>query len=471
LLCCMYPEQGFRQVEKLMARQPKPGFLPIATSTQRPAKNEKPWKTLFMAYFTGAENGRFDLGRVFTVILAALLVAMIALTWLPAHISANLIVPGEIILIIIAVIINGRIYKRQPPHASQYIVASLVLQVVIIEVSNWVDPSNSLFFQYFALPFQVYRFFGDKAGLRVSILTWFAYAIHSLFVFKEFQIYLLALLAGTLAMVMLVSKYRQDLRERVERERREQLLQELEVSHRQLKAYSEQIEELATIEERNRLAREIHDSLGHYLTAINIQLEKAMLQHDDKPDEAMQTISETKRLASEALQDVRRSVATLREQAVPTFSVVENLGRLVVEVRNNHHFELKLEIEGSEQDFSNQILQTLYRVAQEGLTNIEKYASPESVLVRLELGKTEARLLIQDDGAGFDTARLRKPGRGGLLGGYGLQGIRERLELVGGSFELVSAPGSGTTLRVTAPKDPFKIHSVKKAAVAVAGNL
>ncbi|HEX2909196.1 MAG TPA: sensor histidine kinase, partial [Chloroflexia bacterium] len=238
-----------------------------------------------------------------------------------------------------------------------------------------------------------------------------------------------------------------------------QLLAELEISHRQLKAYAEQIEELATIEERNRLAREIHDSLGHYLTAINIQLEKAMLQHDDRPEEAMQTISDTKRLASEALQDVRRSVATLREQAQPAFSIVEKLNTLVDDVRNNNHFEIKLVIEGSEENFSNRILQTLYRVAQEGLTNIQKYARPRQVLVRLELAKTEAHLLIQDDGAGFDVTKLLKPGQV-RLGGYGLQGIRERLELVGGNFKLESSPGSGTTLRVTAPKDPFQSHTL-----------
>jgi signal transduction histidine kinase len=438
-----------------MERQSKPGA--DAAHNTRPAENSGPgaWKTYFMG-----ETGRPDLSRITTSVLMVALVLIILLTWLPAHLGENLIVPGEAIILLGSIVANGLIYKLRPPRARETILGILVFQSVIIELCSWLFPSSGIFFQYFVLPFQVYRFFSEKAGVRVAVLAWFAYVFHSILFYKDFQSLLLTLIAGTLGMVLLVTRYRLTLRERIERERREQLLQELEVSHRQLKAYAAQIEEMATIEERNRLAREIHDSLGHYLTAINIQLEKALLQHDDKPDEAMQTISDTKRLASEALQDVRRSVATLREQGIPTFSLVDQLRKLTDEVRNNNGFALKLVIEGDEQNFSNQVLQTLYRVAQEGLTNIQKYANAQHVLVRLELAKTEARLLIQDDGAGFDPAKLQNAGKK-QLGGYGLQGIRERLELVGGNFELDSAPGVGTALQVTAPKDPFQSPALK----------
>jgi signal transduction histidine kinase len=440
-----------------MERQSKPGSDATnnARTAENPGKITDAWKT----YLTG-ETGRPDLSRITTIVLATALVLTILLTWLPTHLGENLILPGEALFLMGSVILNTRIYKWRPPHAREIILGSLVFQAIIIELCCWLFPSSGIFFQYFVLPFQVYRFFNEKAGIRVAVVVWLAFTIHSLLAFNDIQNLLLTLIAGTLGTVLLVTRYRQTVRERIERERREQLLAELEVSHRQLKAYAEQIEELATIEERNRLAREIHDSLGHYLTAINIQLEKALLQHDDKPDEAMQTISDTKRLASEALQDVRRSVATLREQGSPTFSLVAQLHKLTDDVRNNNRFGLKLVIEGDEQNFSNQVLQTLYRVAQEGLTNIQKYANAQHVLVRLELAKAEARLLIQDDGAGFDPAKLQNAGKR-RLGGYGLQGIRERLELVGGNFELDSAPGSGTALQVTAPKDPFQSPALK----------
>lgn len=428
----------------------------------RPPKTEEkssPARPGIPAMFR-SDDGDIDLARVLTFILAVLLILLVGLTWLPTHLSDSLLLPAEALFLVLGLYINGRIYKSQPPHAKQLILAVMALQVVLIEVASWFNPSSSLFFQYFVLAFQGYRFFNDKIGLRIVVVCWFAYALHSLFVFHELQTYLFGLLASTLGLVLLVSRYRHELRDREERVRRDQLLKELEVSHRQLKAYADQVEELATIQERNRLAREIHDSLGHYLTAINIQLEKAMLQHEDKPAEAMQTISETKRLASEALQDVRRSVATLREQAPPSFSIVAALQKLVSEVQHSTRFSLDLSIEGNEQGFSNQVLQTLYRVAQEGLTNIQKYANPQKVLVRLELAKDAAYLLVQDDGSGFDTAKLYQDSLD-KLGGYGLQGIRERLELVGGHFQLESAPGRGTTLKVSAPKDPFQAHVLK----------
>ncbi|MBN9389222.1 MAG: sensor histidine kinase [Chloroflexi bacterium] len=440
-----------------MERQAKPG--PDTANNSRPAENPGKITGAWKTYLTD-KTGHPDLSRITTVVLASALVLTILLTWLPSHLGENLVLPGEALFLIASVFFNSRIYKWQPPHAREIILVSLVFQFIIIELCCWLFPSNGIFFQYFVLPFQAYRFFNEKVSIRIAVVVWLVFTIHSFLAFKDLQNLLLTLFAGTLGMVLLVTRYRQTIRESIERERREQLLQELEVSHRQLKTYAAQIEELATIEERNRLAREIHDSLGHYLTAINIQLEKALLQHDDKPDEAMQTISDTKRLASEALQDVRRSVATLREQNLPAFSLVAQLRKLTDEVRNNNNFDLKLFIEGDEQNFSYQVLQTLYRVAQEALTNIQKYANPRHVQVRLELAKTEAHLLIQDDGAGFDLAKLQTAGRK-QLGGYGLQGIRERLELVGGNFELESAPGSGTALWVTAPRDPFQSPALK----------
>lgn len=87
--------------------------------------------------------------------------------------------------------------------------------------------------------------------------------------------------------------------------------------HRQLQAYAGQIAELATTRERNRLARSIHDTLGHYLTVINVQLEKSLAVRDKKPREADQAVSDAKRVAREALQEVRQSVGALRATADP----------------------------------------------------------------------------------------------------------------------------------------------------------
>ena len=140
---------------------------------------------------------------------------------------------------------------------------------------------------------------------------------------------------------------------------------------------------LATTEERNRLARDIHDSLGHYLTVINVQLEKASLFVSATPPRPTRAVRDSKRFASEALQEVRRSVSALRSAPEP-FSLAESLRQLVDDARTGH-FTINLDISGDECGYSRQSLLTLYRAAQEGLTNVQKHAQASQVTLRLQL--------------------------------------------------------------------------------------
>lgn len=238
--------------------------------------------------------------------------------------------------------------------------------------------------------------------------------------------------------------------ERLNRRRAEQLVRELEASHRQLQAYAAQVAELATTEERNRLAREIHDSLGHYMTVINVQLEKALTFRDRNPEEAEQAVRDSKQLASEALREIRRSVSALRDTP-EAFSLSQALTKLVGNM-NTGQFSIELDIQGDEAGFSRRSLMTLYRAAQEGLTNIQKHAQASRVTVRVRLNAQEADLFIEDNGQGFNPDTLA-----GKAGSYGLQGVRERLELIRGSLKLESVPGEGTSLLITVPKNPLAL--------------
>jgi signal transduction histidine kinase len=240
--------------------------------------------------------------------------------------------------------------------------------------------------------------------------------------------------------------------ERTSRLRAETLLHELEASHRQLQNYAEQVAELATMEERNRLAREIHDSLGHYLTVINVQLEKAIAFKARDAEAADQALKDAKHLASEALKDIRLSVGTLRSTP-EKFSLAQALAELVAHLENGQ-MTIDLQIEGDETGFSKQSLQTLYRAAQEGLTNIQKHAQANRVAVHIKLEDQQASLVISDDGQGFDPAIWVESKQENH---YGLQGIRERLELMRGSFKVESSPTHGTSLLVTVPKNPLAL--------------
>jgi signal transduction histidine kinase len=238
-------------------------------------------------------------------------------------------------------------------------------------------------------------------------------------------------------------------REQEARTRSEALLGELTEAHRQLQLYAEQASELATTQERNRLAREIHDSLGHYLTIINVQLESAQVLRSRDTDRADRAVGEAKRLASEALADVRRSVAALRPSALDAVSISRAIERQVADFREHSGLTVDLAIEGDEGRCSQAAGLALFRAVQEGLTNIRKHAGAAHVAIRLRFGPATTELTIADDGRGLPDGLPGGPRADG--GGVGLPGLRERLSLLGGTLDVRAGSPGGTELVATIP--------------------
>ncbi|MFK0257020.1 sensor histidine kinase [Streptomyces sp. NPDC090445] len=211
-----------------------------------------------------------------------------------------------------------------------------------------------------------------------------------------------------------------------------------------LASYAARVGDLSAAAERNRLARDIHDSLGHHLTAASVQLELATEFRGLDPDAAQRAVEEARRSVKLALGDVRQSVRALREEpASPSLSAA------LAGLARGHGGRplVTAEVEGDESGYGPAALTTLYRAAQEGLTNARRHARATRVSITVTLGTETARLVVVDDGRGF------LPGSGDDIG-FGLLGIRERARLVDGRVELDSTPGAGTRLTVTVPRTP-----------------
>lgn len=219
----------------------------------------------------------------------------------------------------------------------------------------------------------------------------------------------------------------------------------LEASHAQLKRYSSRVADLAATEERNRLARDIHDSLGHHLAAINIQLEKANAYRARDPDRAYEAVKHAQHAVQDALKDVRKSVSSLRQEG-NTFSFQTSLNDLI---RRMHHSDLNISITqtGNSAHYSRLKLMTLYRAIQEGLTNVHKHAEASEVAIVLNFGDKTASLKLTDNGCGFKIVdwETRENDH------HGLVGLQERLSLVGGSLVISSQP-SATVLMISIPQ-------------------
>ena len=345
-------------------------------------------------------------------------------------------------------------YGEQVPQ--RVAVLLFILRIALIQCTIPLEGFNFTPFLYLIPPYLAVVYFGNRVGYATAALAIAVYLaavwwhqhdwyMNTLSVFLAIIYAFGVVFVVLMARVVCLEKVGR-IREQASRVRAEELLAEVERAHRQLQAYAERVAELATTEERNRVAREIHDGLGHALIAITLQLEKALVYQEKQPGIALQAVSDAKQVAKDALQDVRRSVSVLRTPREP-FACTRGITLLVEQLRE-HGLSVDFEVDGSEERFSHDALMTLYRVAQEGFTNIQKHAQASAVQVRLHFAGEEAHLSICDNGRGFDTEHgPQQPERPGE--GYGLQGIRERVALVGGSFQLVSQEGSGTQLLAT----------------------
>jgi len=230
-------------------------------------------------------------------------------------------------------------------------------------------------------------------------------------------------------------------KERRTRTEIERLATELTDANLKLREYTAKVEELATTKERNRLAREIHDSLGHYLTVINIQLEAAQAVMDVDNAGAREALKKAQVLAQDGLVDVRQSVAALRTSPAEDRPLPQAVAILVDEIRAAG-IEIEFSISGVQRPLHPHIGLTLYRTAQEGLTNIRKHSSAKSASVVLDYADdATVSLVLHDDGVG--SANLSQ--------GFGLLGISERTQLLGGEMQIQAFPGQGFTLMVKMP--------------------
>jgi two-component system, sensor histidine kinase and response regulator len=212
---------------------------------------------------------------------------------------------------------------------------------------------------------------------------------------------------------------------------------QLQAALAQEKALNQRIEEMATIEERHRIARDIHDSLGHALVALNIQMETALALWQERPQQAYTLLLEAKQLGSKALQSVRESVLEIRSEPLQGKLLAEAIESIVREFQHTTGVTPHLAIDLTHPT-SQQLNTAIYRIVQEGLTNICKYAGATIVKIQLQSTATGVTLILQDNGKGFDPSVSPT--------GFGLQGMQERVSALGGQLQIDSTPGAGCRL-------------------------
>lgn len=208
---------------------------------------------------------------------------------------------------------------------------------------------------------------------------------------------------------------------------------------------AQEVEVLATRLERTQIAREIHDSLGHILTTLDVQLELAQRLHSRDPEKAIQSLDIAKNLSSQCLNEVRLSVKTMRDggnfACDRNLQFTDALQLLINQLQQNQATRFHLNLKLPELPLS--ISHQLYSIIKEGLTNIQKHANAKTVTLRAYQQREHVIIELEDDGIGFDVKVS--------YAGFGIQGMRERTQILGGMLDINSVDSVGTRIRVKVP--------------------
>jgi signal transduction histidine kinase len=231
---------------------------------------------------------------------------------------------------------------------------------------------------------------------------------------------------------------------------------ELEEAHRQLAQSIVQEQELAVLRERTRLAREMHDTIGHALVLISVKLEAAQRLRERNPERCDRELESTKAIARETMTALRASIADLRSPALEHEPINSALSRSARELAQRTGLSVTYTLQADIDLLPASVEETLWKVSQEAFANIEKHAHASHVQVRISRQGEKLLMHIHDDGIGLPSALCQPDNDASFMysspgGHYGLRGMLERTEAIGGHLTLHSDKDQGTTLEVELP--------------------
>lgn len=223
----------------------------------------------------------------------------------------------------------------------------------------------------------------------------------------------------------------------------------LEDAHQQLSAYAEKVEEFTAIQERNRIAREIHDRVGHKITAllVQIQLARELMKLDEK--QCKEALQNAEKLTRDSLEEIRMSVRTLQVETKFSLTFLEALKQMLNDFANMTGLNITLSIEGDLTNVPHSLQTTIKRVMQEALTNVKRHSDGTQCDISIKRSDTEVRIEIIDNGKGSNN----------VTAGFGLVNMRARVLEHGGTIQYGSEANKGFCIKMRLPLKGMKWHT------------
>ena len=213
-------------------------------------------------------------------------------------------------------------------------------------------------------------------------------------------------------------------------------------ANQKLIQHAETLEQLTISRERNRLSRELHDTLAHTLSALVVQLEALLTVWEPVPERAQQMLSNMLTTTRVGLDETRRALSALRATPLEELGLALAVRTLAEDFGTRHALEMDIDIPEDLDDIPPDVEQSFYRISQEALTNIAQHARASSVAIRLDRVNHGLELLISDDGTGFSLDGGKRENQRK----FGIQGMYERADAIGADLEIIKQPGNGTLI-------------------------
>lgn len=210
------------------------------------------------------------------------------------------------------------------------------------------------------------------------------------------------------------------------------------------------VEEVAVVQERIKLAREIHDGLASDLAAVVALFKYYEQRRARDPKDAAELVEQIRIMTAEVLQGARNILQSLRPRTIRSEGLLASILKHVDQFGRLHMIETTVNIRGEENGLSPEQKEGIFQVLRESLSNVRKHAEAQNVWVTLDLTRMPWILSVRDDGRGFDVGRAAEEPKPGT---YGLLGMHERAKLLDATLEIVSNPGEGTTVTFIGPAD------------------
>lgn len=222
---------------------------------------------------------------------------------------------------------------------------------------------------------------------------------------------------------------------------------QLEFSNRKLRKYALTAERLAQSHERNRIARELHDTLAHTLSSVSVQLEAVKALFEVNPAESQILLSKSIENTRNGLKETRRTLKDLRSSQLESLGLVGAINNVIQSAKQRTGMQIEATLGKNLDTLDDETSHSIYRIAQEAIENIIRHSNASHASLSLQNNKNEIHLTINDDGLGLSRKIIKDKDS------YGIRGMRERVEALGGTFTMDSQPQKGTRIEVVLEKD------------------